>query len=322
MKTIITEEMRVRQRAVEYAIKYENNSKSARKYKTSRQQIKRWRDKYDGTVGSLANKSRRPKSHPNQHTNEELELLKTKYKKFKIDGLAQVYVEAKKLGYSRSYDSMCKRIRLMNMKPSIAKKSYPKSNWKAYKTTYPGEKVQIDIKYVPIESILFGPLDKRYYQITAIDEYTRKRVLSIVDEKSVTHTANFLETLEDEMGFKIKTVQTDNGREFVNETLEKESMFEIKLKELNIEYKRTRPYSPWQNGKVERSHRLDSEFYSRKKFLSYEEMIRSVKKNCSRYNNTARKVLEFKTPNMVLKEYKERVQYTNKSNKRDLFIFF
>ena len=41
MKTIITEEMRVRQRAVEYAIKYENNSKSARKYKTSRQQIKR-----------------------------------------------------------------------------------------------------------------------------------------------------------------------------------------------------------------------------------------------------------------------------------------
>ena len=322
MKTIITEEMRVRQRAVEYAIKYENNSKSARKYHTSRQQIKRWRDKYDGTVGSLANKSRRPKSHPNQHTNEELALLKTKYKKFKIDGLAQVYVEAKKLGYSRSYDSMCKRIRLMNMKPSIAKKSYPKSNWKAYKTTYPGEKVQIDIKYVPIESILFGPLDKRYYQITAIDEYTRKRVLSIVDEKSVTHTANFLETLEDEMGFKIKTVQTDNGREFVNETIEKESMFEIKLKELNIEYKRTRPYSPWQNGKVERSHRLDSEFYSRKKFLSYEEMIRSVKKNCSRYNNTARKVLEFKTPNMVLKEYKERVQYTKKSNKRDLFIFF
>ncbi len=322
MKTIITEEMRVRQRAVEYAIKYENNSKSARKYHTSRQQIKRWRDKYDGTVGSLANKSRRPKSHPNQHTNEELALLKTKYKKFKIDGLAQVYVEAKKLGYSRSYDSMCKRIRLMNMKPSIAKKSYPKSNWKAYKTTYPGEKVQIDIKYVPIESILFGPLDKRYYQITAIDEYTRKRVLRIVDEKSVTHTANFLETLEDEMGFKIKTVQTDNGREFVNESLEKESMFEIKLKELNIEYKRTRPYSPWQNGKVERSHRLDSEFYSRKKFLSYEEMIKSVKKNCSRYNNTARKVLEFKTPNMVLKEYKERVQYTKKSNKRDLFIFF
>lgn len=50
--------------------------------------------------------------------------------------------------------------------------------------TYPGEKVQIDIKYVPRECICFGTNDQNYYQITAIDEYTRKRVLRIVDEKS------------------------------------------------------------------------------------------------------------------------------------------
>ena len=95
MKTIITEEMRLRQRAIEYAKKYNNNSKAAIKYHTTRQQIKRWRDRYDGTIMSLANKSRRPKSHPNQHTLEELELIKQKHSKFKIDGLAQVYVEAK-----------------------------------------------------------------------------------------------------------------------------------------------------------------------------------------------------------------------------------
>ena len=65
------------------------------------------------------------------------------------------------------------------------------------------------------------------------------------------------------------------------------------------------------NGKVERSHRLDSEFYARKKFLSYEKMIRSVKKNCSRYNNTARKVLGFKTPNQLVLEYKEKVEFKN-----------
>ena len=61
----ISEEYRVRQRAVEYVIKHNNNSKAALKYKTSRQQIKRWRDRYDGTVQSLMPKSRRPKSHPN-----------------------------------------------------------------------------------------------------------------------------------------------------------------------------------------------------------------------------------------------------------------
>jgi len=38
------------------------------------------------------------------------------------------------------------------------------------------------------------------------------------------------------------------------------------LKRLNIKHKRTRPYSPWQNGIVERSHRIDNErFYNKKR---------------------------------------------------------
>ena len=42
---------------------------------------------------------------------------------------------------------------------------------------YPGDKVQIDIKYVPAECIRFPSYGNRYYQITGIDEYSRKRVL-------------------------------------------------------------------------------------------------------------------------------------------------
>lgn len=112
---------------IEYAKKYNNNSKAAIKYHTTRQQIKRWRDKYDGTIASLFNKSRRPKSHPNQHTVEELELIKQKHSKFKTDGLAQVYVEARKCGYTRSYDSMCKKIRLMSLKTPIRKRTILKA---------------------------------------------------------------------------------------------------------------------------------------------------------------------------------------------------
>ena len=41
MKSIITEEIKLRQRAVEYAIKNDNNAKAARKYHTTRQQIAR-----------------------------------------------------------------------------------------------------------------------------------------------------------------------------------------------------------------------------------------------------------------------------------------
>ena len=43
MKTIITEEMRCRERVVKYAIK-NNNAVAARRYHTSRQQVQRWRN--------------------------------------------------------------------------------------------------------------------------------------------------------------------------------------------------------------------------------------------------------------------------------------
>ena len=67
----------------------------------------------------------------------------------------------------------------------------------------------------------------------------------------------------------------------------------------------TRPYSPWENGKVERSHRIDSKYYVDKKFKSKEELLRAIRKYNTRYNNISRKVLGFKSPNEVLKEYNE-----------------
>ena len=77
----------------------------------------------------------------------------------------------------------------------------------------------------------------KYYQITVIDEFSRKRVCKIVDEKSVTHTAAFLGNVEEEFGFSIKTVQADNGREFTNdpEVTSKKTIFEQKLEEKGIE---------------------------------------------------------------------------------------
>jgi len=125
-----------------------------------------------------------------------------------------------------------------------------------------------------------------------------------VDEKSTYQTTKFLETLEAELGFKIEKIQSDNGREFTNAENGKKTLFELKLEKLVIEYMRTRPYSPWQNGKVERSHRLDSNYYLGKRFRSLEELRRSVKRYCSRYNNISRKVLNFKSPNEMLKEYR------------------
>ena len=67
---------------IEFAIKHDNNSAAARKYGTSRQNVKRWRDRFGGTRDSIRNKSRRRHAHPNQHTSEELLLIKKKYQRY------------------------------------------------------------------------------------------------------------------------------------------------------------------------------------------------------------------------------------------------
>ena len=300
---IITEEMKYRKQMCEYA-KKNGVTKAARKYHTYRKFVYRQLEKYDGTVRSMALKSRKPNSHPNSHTEEEISLIKHKRSRYGIDGLAEVYIQLKKRGYRRSYGSMVKQIRKMPKEIIKKKKYYTKHE--EVRGKYPGDKVQVDIKYVPRECLMFDTIDKKYYQITAIDEYSRKRVLKIVDEKSVTHTSKFIKELEEQMGLKISTIQTDNGSEFVNnkEEIKEETIFEKTLKQLGIKHKRTRPYSPWQNGKVERSHRIDGErFYSRNEFISEIDLKKKTKRYNSRYNNVAKKVLGFKSPNEIVNEY-------------------
>lgn len=309
MKLIITEEMRYRQRAVEYAIKHNNNAKSARRYHTSRQQVQRWRKRYDGTVRSLGNRSTRPNSHPNQHTQEELDLIKHKNRYHGHEGLAQVYRKLKDVGYQRSYDSMCIQIRKMRLVTKKKRRSYPKSNYKKKTTSYPGERVQIDVKFVPNECIGFASHHSRYYQITAIDEFSRKRHLELVNENNTYTTSEFLSRLENKLGFKIELVQTDNGFEFVNnhDGTEKKTRFEKHLGKMGIRHHRTRPYSPWQNGIVERSHRIDNElFYNKRRFNSYKQMLKAFNRYSNRYNNIARKILNFKTPNEIVAEYNSK----------------
>ena len=67
----ITEEMKYRQRLCEYALKY-GVTKAARRYHTYRQFVYRQLEKYDGTVRSLALKSRRSHTSLNSHTDDEL----------------------------------------------------------------------------------------------------------------------------------------------------------------------------------------------------------------------------------------------------------
>ena len=59
---------------------------------------------------------------------------------------------------------------------------------------YPGERVEVDVKYVPKAGMTKELIEKneRYYQYTAIDEYTRQRVIWFAKERSTYESSKFV----------------------------------------------------------------------------------------------------------------------------------
>ena len=77
---------------------------------------------------------------------------------------------------------------------------------------YPGQRVQVDVKVVPLKC-LANP-EERLYQYTAIDEYTRLRYLGAYPEQSTYSSADFLEKMAawfKRRGVRVECVQTDNA---------------------------------------------------------------------------------------------------------------
>lgn len=208
----ITQTILFRQSLIKYSYKY-GVTKAAIRYKTNRQYIYRWRKRYDGTLQSLADKSHKPKSHPNQHTEEELKLISDMRRRNPNDGLVVFWVKLMQRGYTRSITGL---YRILRKKGQMAKKpKNPKYVPKPYEAMhYPGERVQIDVKFVPSVCIVGEAKGQKFYQYTAIDEYSRFRYVEAFQEHSSYSSAIFLEHMLKAFKFPVKCVQTDNGNEF------------------------------------------------------------------------------------------------------------
>ena len=168
--------------------------------------------------------------------------------------------------------------------------------------THPGERIQIDVKVVPRKCIADPKL--RLFQYTAIDEYSRYRILGAYPEQSTYSSYLFLlkvvETFK-RKGIKVECVQTDNGFEFTNRLAYRESthltMFEEALNLLNIRYKKIRPYTPRHNGKVERSHREDQKrFYDTHSFYSLADFGEQLAAHQRRTNALPMRPLHWASP--------------------------
>jgi transposase InsO family protein len=303
----ITQEAKMRQGAVKLALR-KGKSYSAVKYGVSLSSVKRWCKRYGGTWQSLAERSHRPHSHPAMQTDAEESIIKKAFKdKFFRYGWDGVYEEAVKNGYKRSYSGLVYAGKRMGLVGDQKPQKPPRQFRKYPELTIPGEKVQIDVKEVPY-SCLKGAVkrdDKHLYQWTAIDECTRIRFLYGYEEHTPENSVDFFRRLQKEFPFKIRTVQTDNGTEFTYKYISdtERSPLEKHLDALGISHKLIPPRTPWHNGKVERSHRRDQQyFYDWEKFSSVDELNQKLEVHLKWSNQKTMRVIDRKSPIQKLNE--------------------
>lgn len=299
----ITQDMRFRQAVIEYSLK-NGVTKAAIRYKTNRQYIYRWRKRYNGTIQSLSDRSHRPHSHPNQHTEAEIKLIQNMRRRNPSAGLVVFWVKLHQRGYTRSISGLYRILRRLNGAPT--KLPNPKYVAKPYEQmTYPGQRVQIDVKFVPTVCLVGEASGQKYYQYTFIDEYSRFRYLEAFEEHSTYSSTQFLKHVVEKFPYVIECVQTDNGTEFTNrlnaKNTRKLTLFEKTLKELGIQHKLIRPFTPRHNGKVERSHRKDNEeFYANHSFYCFADFEKQLAVRQRQYNNFPMRPLNWQSPKAVL----------------------
>ncbi len=307
MSKSITQDMAYRQSLMKYAEKY-GVSRASRKYNRNRSFIYFWQKRWDGSVESLACQSRRPHGHPNQHTQAELKLIRDMRRRNPTLGLTELWSRLKKRGYTRRPESLYRVMRKMGMFPQKKeKRAYIPKPYE--QMTYPGQRVQMDVKVVPRACITDPEL--RLFQYSAIDEHSRLRFLAAYPEQSTYSSADFLRRAVKwfaRHGIRVECVQTDNGFEFTNRFSNSKrdipTLFEKTAAELGICHKLIRPYTPRHNGKVERSHREDQKrFYSCHTFFSLADFEKQLAAHNRRSNNLPMRPLHWLSPSRFIVQY-------------------
>ena len=296
----ITQDAHFRQRMMLYS-EHHSVEQTANHYRVTRKTVWKWRKRWDGTPASLEEDSRRPKRSPRTQEPWEIKLVRRMRKKYGQD-LLLGYQKACQCGYKRSYGCF-KRTAVRELPPK--KKAGKRQNQPYQRAEYPGQKVQIDVKYVPSWCVADG---NKYYQYTAKDECTRWTYREMYAEHSTDSSKQFLISLVLHAPFVIREVQTDNGTEFTKRLIANDpndkTSFERELERLGIIHHLIRPATPRHNGKVERQHRIDEmRFYRHMRMYSLEDGRRQLAKYQRASNDNIMTCLGMRSPNQVLAMY-------------------
>ena len=224
-----------------------------------RKTIRQWRDRCrEAGVGGLV--PRYPAQRPSRLAPETLALIEHARRVLEY-GAARTQVWLRRVHQIRlpraTIALAFRRLGLPRL-PRRRKRIVRPRQLRLFEKPDPGDCVQMDVKHVRINGA-------RAYQYTALDDCTRLRVLGLARTLGVRSTLEFLAELRRRFPFPIRKIQTDHGAEFSLE-------FVLAVEEAGIRHRYIRPRRPQQNGKVERSHRIDhEEFWSRHQFRAFTE---------------------------------------------------
>lgn len=296
-----------KERIVKYAIK--NGKKKAHyNYQEPLSNIKRWCRQYNGQWQSLLNKSRRPHSHPNQHTLQEESIILKVWRYCGFKGVDYAYTElVNKYDYKRTLWGLFHALRRLNLIEQ-AKKKGRRNYRQCTPCEIPGEKVQIDVKVVPASCIRgkHRSQGKKMYQWTAIDECTRDRFTYGYEEHTPENSVDFLKRFLEWFPFEVMCIQTDNGTEFTYKFISdiEKCPFEEYLTAIGVKHNLIKPATPWHNGKVERSHRMDQRyFYEWESFRNIDDFNAKLRTHLEWTNTKPMRIFKGKSPAGKLNDY-------------------
>ena len=170
-----------------------------------------------------------------------------------LDDLLAVVREFLNLEVSRSgLDRCLRRHGVGNLRDLQAKAPRPvHKTFKAYEPGY----VHIDVKYLP----QMAEETSSRYLFVAIDRATRWVFIRVFKSKTAANASRFLRDLERACPIRIRTILTDNGKEFTDRLfgLRKRPAtgkheFDLLCADLCIEHRLAPPAHPQTNGMVER----------------------------------------------------------------------
>lgn len=234
---------------VQYVVAYEECRKrwglSARRfcegaeipYATFARWWSAWRK--EGKYG-LLDRPKRPRRSPGALPVTVIETVRKAHRQLGL-GVRRLHAYLHRAGLTSCSLSSVYRI-LRRCGALVLKPRKLRPNWIRYAKSVPGERAQMDLKYLP----------HGRYQLTLIDDCSRFLAAAVIEKRTSEAVCNALPVLLSSLPFTLRCVQTDNGPEF-GRTLSQ------LLGRLGIRHVHIRPRTPRLNGKVERVHRTMQE---------------------------------------------------------------